>query len=114
MSKARKFRYADFAAQVNGVAKGESAVIDLVDKGISQTIGAGIGIYEDCSNEWTVTYDELLFVLEGHFRLVVGDERLDCEPGDVLWIPNGTTVKYEADGHAVCFYAVYPVDWANQ
>jgi len=114
MSKARKFRYADYAAQVNGVAKGDCLFIPVVDEGISKTMGAGIDIFEEgCSYEWTVIYDELMFVLEGNFRLVVGDERFECEPGDILWIPNGTPSKYEADGHTVCFYVLYPVDWEN-
>ena len=114
MPKARKFRYADYAAQVNGVAKGDCLFIPVVEEDISKTMGAGIDIFEEgCSYEWTVIYDELMFVLEGNFRLVVGDERFECEPGDILWIPNGTPSKYEADGHTVCFYVLYPVDWEN-
>ena len=49
--------------------------------------------------------DELICVLQGHFRLQVGDERFECEPGDVLWIPNGTALKYESDGRAEVFYS---------
>ena len=73
-------------------------------------MGAGIAVFEDSSVEWTVKYDELICVLRAHFRLVVGDDRFECEPG-VLWIPNGTALKYESDGPAEVFYSLYPVDW---
>ena len=90
---------------------GNAVISRIVGPETSQTMGAGIAIFEDSSIEWTVLYDELICVLKGHFRLQVGDTAHDCEPGDVLWIPNGTPLKYESDGRAEVFYTLYPVDW---
>lgn len=90
---------------------GKAVISRLVGPETSESIGAGIAIFEDSSIEWTVRYDELICVLKGHFRLVVGDTARDCAPGDVLWIPNGTALKYESDGRAEVFYTLYPVDW---
>ena len=35
---------------------------------------------------------------------------LAAGPGDVLWIPENTSLHYEGDG-ATVFYALSPVDW---
>ena len=50
------FRKADqtFTASNGG------AVLGLVNTSFSDNLGAGIGTFEDCANEWTVTYDEVL------------------------------------------------------
>lgn len=85
-----------------------SAVLALVNAGNSATIGAGIGVFEDCAVEWTVTYDEVLFIHEGSFRLRAGDVVYHAGPGDTLWIPAGTALVYEADAPVTFFYAVYP------
>ena len=70
---------------------------------------------ENIAYDWTVTYDEVLYVLEGELRVTVGDEAFDCEPGDFLWLPKGTALNYAADSRAVALFAVAPegaVDWA--
>ncbi|MEX0808402.1 MAG: AraC family ligand binding domain-containing protein [Dongiaceae bacterium] len=85
-----------------------SAVLALVNAGNSPTIGAGIGIFEDCAVEWTVTYDEVLFIHDGNFRLRVGDVVYHAGAGDTLWIPAGTALVYEADARVTFFYAVFP------
>ncbi len=33
--------------------------------------------------------------------------------GDVIWLPEGTPIKYEGD-KAVVFYALDPVDWRRR
>ena len=40
-----------------------------------------------CDIEWTVTYDELLFIHSGHFTLKVGRAAYRRGPGDTLWFP---------------------------
>ena len=75
------------------------------------TMGAGNAVFEDCSIPWKLLYDEVICVLEGHFRLRAGDETYECEPGDVLWIPENTEIAYESDGRSVIFYTLYPENW---
>jgi ethanolamine utilization protein EutQ len=77
------------------------------------TMGAGIAVFEDCSIPWKLLYDEVICVLEGHFHLRVGDEVYECEPGDVLWIPENTEIAYESDGRSVIFYTLYPENWRD-
>ena len=90
---------------------GESgaAVQGLVNTSFSNRLGAGIGVFKECRMEWTVTYDEVLFILEGNFRLKTHDGTFHAGPGDTLWIPKGTWIVYQADAPVTFFYAVAPV-----
>ena len=60
-----------------------------------------------------VLENDRMRVLEGTFRLVVGRETHFCAPGDVVWIPENTPIKYEGD-KAKVFYALYPGDWRQR
>ncbi len=97
-----------------GGPPGNAEIARLIGPETSRTMGAGVACFEDCSIPWTVLYDEVIIVLEGHFRLCSGDERYECEPGDVLWLAENTPVVYEADGKAKVFYALYPADWKKR
>lgn len=104
MADVKLFRQRDQMFEI----KDGAAVLALVNAGNSPAMGAGIGIFEDCRVEWTVTYDEVLFIHAGNFRLRVGDAVYHAGPGDVLWIPANTPLVYEADAPVTFFYAVYP------
>ena len=84
------------------------AVLGLVNTSFSDNLGAGIGTFEDCANDWTVTYDEVLFVIDGVLTIRVGDDAYDVGPGDVIWIPKDTALVYEAGAKTTFFYAVCP------
>ena len=84
------------------------AVLGLVNSSYSQGLGGGIGTFEDVRSEWTVTYDEILFILDGTLTLGVGDEDYVAGPGDTLWIPKDTALVYKADAKVTFFFAVCP------
>jgi ethanolamine utilization protein EutQ len=90
-------------------ASNGAAVQGLVNTSFSTRLGAGIGVFQNCAMEWTVTYDEVLFILEGQFRLKTSEGTFQAGPGDTLWIPEGTQLIYEADEPVTFFYAVAPV-----
>ncbi len=90
-----------------------AAILGLVNTSFSEALGAGIGTFEDCAMEWTVTYDEVLFIMEGTFTLRAGGDAYCAGPGDVLWIPKDTALVYEAGAKATFFYAVCPVEKAH-
>ena len=85
------------------------AVLPVVNRSYSRELGAGIGVFESCSIEWTVSYDEVLFIKDGNFTLRVGDKAYRAGPGDILWIPKDTRLVYEAKERVTFFYAVHPV-----
>jgi ethanolamine utilization protein EutQ len=116
MSKARHFKASEMAFETYGGPPGTATIARLIGPDLSHTIGAGIATFDDCSIEWTVLYDEAIVVLEGTFRLRLGadyNEVIEAKPGDVIWLPENTRLKYEGD-HAKVFYALYPVDWRKR
>ena len=85
-----------------------AAVLGLVNSSFSEGLGGGIGTFEDVNVDWTVTYDEILFIIEGTLTLRVGDDAYVAGPGDTLWIPKDTALVYQADEKVTFFFAVCP------
>lgn len=95
---------AQFVPGPNGIA-----AHGLINAGFSQQMGAGVGVFEKCSVEWTLNYDEVLFIIDGKLRLHVSEKIYEAATGDILWIPSGTAIVYEATARTRFFYAVAPV-----
>ncbi len=95
---------AQFEPGPNGIA-----AHGLINAGFSKRLGAGVGVFEKCSVKWTLDYDEVLFIIDGKLRLHVAGKIYEAGPGDVLWIPSGTAIVYEATAATRFFYAVSPV-----
>ncbi|MGD9744546.1 MAG: hypothetical protein AB7V53_18030 [Dongiaceae bacterium] len=110
MSQVKVFRRNEMKFDPYGGPPGEGQIARLVGPELSTTMGVGIGTFDGCSIEWTVLYDEMIVVLEGKFRLVLKDAVIEATPGDVIWLPENTWLKYEGEKAVVC-YTLYPVDW---
>jgi ethanolamine utilization protein EutQ len=110
MSKAQLIKNSDIVFSHRGGPPGRAEVGRAISTNISSSMGAGFAKFDDCSIEWTVLYDEIVYVISGTFCLVVEGESLIGEAGDVLWIPKGTELKYQGQ-QATVFYAVYPGNW---
>ena len=107
MAKAAMFR--GFGLDLT-VADGSGAnVVALVNAARSERLGGGLGIFENCRIPWTVSYDEILYGLEGTLEIHIGDDVHEMGPGDVMWLPAGTELAYVAAGRARFFFAVAPV-----
>lgn len=106
MSKAMMFRG-------NGldltVAEGKAGnVVATVNCAVSQTLGGGIGVFENCNVPWTVTYDEILYGIEGVLEIHTAEGIHEVGPGDIMWLPAGTELAYVATKPAKFFFAVAP------
>ena len=84
-----------------GGPPGSATIARLVGPDMSRTMGAGIARFDGCSIEWTVLYDEVIVVLDGLFRLRLNDRVIEGKPGDVIWIPENTPLKYEGEKSTV-------------
>lgn len=113
MSAVVHFKKSSRAFQAYGGPSDNASISRLVGPELSKSMGAGIARFDGSSITWTVLYNELIVTLEGTFRLRVGDAVYECEPGDVLWIPENTALRYEGNG-ATVFYALSPVDWKQR
>ncbi len=114
MSEVRHFKRSEMQLQVSRVGTQQTAIARLVNSGLSSSLGAGLERLEKTRLEWTVTYDEVLFIHQGRLTVHSGGRRYDCVAGDIVWLPNGTTLIYDAEEPCEYFYALYPVDWAKQ
>lgn len=113
MSGAKFFRHADLSFVAAKTPSGDTRIARVINADISHSLGAGLEILENVSIRWTVTYDEVLFIHEGRLTIETGGERFDCRPGDIVWLPESTTLAYDATGgRCAYFYALHPVDWA--
>jgi ethanolamine utilization protein EutQ len=107
------FTRAELPFTTTSLPEGRTTIARVINAGNSQHLGAGLEILERISLRWTVTYDEVLFIHEGHLTVRTGGETFHCSPGDIVWLPSGTTLEYDASaGRCAYFYALYPVDWA--
>jgi ethanolamine utilization protein EutQ len=113
MAGVKHFKRSEMKFDVYGGPPGKATIARLVGPDLSKTMGAGIAQFDGCSIEWTVLYDEMIVVLEGTFRLRVGKDSYEATPGDVIWIPENTPLRYEGDKATVC-YTLFPVDWRQR
>lgn len=112
MSAPKVFRRSEMNLIPAVTPSGTTSIARVIDSSLSSTIGGGIEYLEDVTIDWTVTYDEILFILEGNLTVAFDDASHSCQAGDIVWLPAGTHLRYIAKGRAAYFYALYPVDWA--
>ena len=108
--KAKRIKAEQLAFAHRGGPPGHAEVARAVGGDLSRTMAAGVARFDDCSVAWTVLYDEVVYVIDGVFRLAMPDGVIEGHAGDVIWIPEGTELRYEGQNAAI-FYAVYPGNW---
>ena len=74
---------------------------------------AGFMSYDHSQMPWKLTYDEVDYVVEGVFTLVVGNKTYTCQAGDVMYIPKNTSVVFGSPKQTKVFYVTYPANWAD-
>ena len=87
---------------------------DLFTLEESPRLGAGIMEMTDSTFHWTLNYDEMDYVVEGRLDVLVGGDKISAGPGEVIYIPKGSSIQFSVTGHARFLYFVYPADWQNQ
>ena len=74
----------------------------------------GLNFLNKVSVPWDLTCDEIIYCMEGTFRLTCDGQSYICNPGDVLYVPKDNHIAYECDEKCVIFYAAYPHDWKQK
>ena len=54
------------------------------------------------------------YVVSGRLDVLIGGEKISAGPGEVLYIPKGSAIRFSVTGHARFLYFVYPADWQSQ
>lgn len=60
---------------------------------------------------WTLSYDEIDVVLEGELVITRGREVVRGGPGDVIFIPKGSSSTFGTPRHTRFVYVAFPADW---
>ncbi|MGW6460317.1 hypothetical protein ACWF94_31085 [Streptomyces sp. NPDC055078] len=60
---------------------------------------------------WTLTYDEVFYVLAGELTITGPRTQVRLGPGEIGLIETGTTVTYRGTAGTEAFYSVTPRDW---
>ena len=109
----RKFvRYLGKDGQNN--PNGDAWIARLVGADLSDTMGAGVVVYEKVTVDWNLAFDEVITLIEGKLRIYSGGSTFDLVPGDMAWFPARTPLTYEVSDRAVVSYAVYPMPQQQQ
>jgi ethanolamine utilization protein EutQ len=74
-------------------------------------MGAGYMSLDKGEMEWTLTYDEIDIVLEGELVITRGAEQVRGKPGDVIYIPRGSSITFGTPNWTRFVYVVFPVNW---
>ena len=76
-------------------------------------LGCGLMVMERTTFPWTLTYDEMDYVIEGRLDILVDGQTVSAGPGEVLYIPKDTSIQFSVRDKARFLYFLYPANWQN-
>jgi ethanolamine utilization protein EutQ (cupin superfamily) len=76
-------------------------------------LGGGYMRFSDDAEfpDWTLKYDEVLFVQSGELELVSQGSSVKARPGQAILIAKGAKVTYRGKAGTVGFFVLWPFDW---
>jgi ethanolamine utilization protein EutQ len=86
-------------------------VADVVAAADGSPMGAGFMSWKNCFFPWTLTYDEVDYVIEGELHIRCGGETVVGKAGDVIFIPRNTAIEFGTPGEVRFLYVAYPANW---
>jgi len=64
--------------------------------------------------DWTLKYDEVLFVQTGELAIVTDGATITAGAGQAILIPKGARVTYRGRAGTVGFFVLWPFDWDSK
>src|SRR5436190_21473717 len=61
--------------------------------------------------DWTLKYDEVLFVNSGELEVLSNSSGVQARAGEAVLMPNGRKVTNRGRAGAVGFFVLWPFDW---
>ncbi|MGO3732670.1 MAG: ethanolamine utilization protein EutQ [Vagococcus sp.] len=87
---------------------------DLVTLDESPRLGCGLMVMKDTTFDWTLEYDEVDYIIDGELSVIIDGRTISAGPGEILFIPKSSSIKFSVTGDARFVYVTYPADWASQ
>lgn len=86
---------------------------DLFDLQESPHLGCGLMEMDHTIFDWTLNYDEIDYVVEGTLTIWKNGKKVTAKAGEIILIPRGSSIQFQAEEYARFLYVTYPADWAN-
>jgi ethanolamine utilization protein EutQ len=87
---------------------------DVVTSADGSSMAAGYMMLEKGEFPWTLTYDEVDIVLEGELVITRGSISAHGRPGDVIFIPKGSSITFGTPNRVRFIYVAFPANWNEQ
>ncbi|MHA7860868.1 cupin domain-containing protein [Tessaracoccus sp. Y36] len=84
---------------------------DVVTVDDGAPMAAGYLTLTKGSFPWTLTYDEIQIVLEGELHLGGDGGGQIGRPGDILYVPKGSSITFGTPSWAKFIYVTFPANW---
>ena len=86
---------------------------DATTLGEAPRMGAGVMELDHGELEWTLTYDEYDYVIEGTLQLEIDGRTVEGRAGDILYIPRNSHIRFKTPDFTRYAYFVYPANWSE-
>lgn len=87
----------------------------ITHAGTTQLGGGYMKFTEDAEfADWTLKYDEVLFVQTGELEIESEGKSVKAKAGEAILIPDGARVTYRGRAGTVGFFVLWPFDWDKQ
>lgn len=97
-----------------GVATDVVYTKDLFTLEESPRLGCGVMEMKETTFDWTLNYDEIDYVIEGHLDIIIDGRKISADAGELILIPKGSKIQFSVPDYARFIYVTYPADWASQ
>jgi len=77
----------------------------------SGRLGCGVMEMEESAFDWTLRYDEIDYIIDGTLEIIIDDNKVTGNRGDVILIPKDSKITFSAPNFARFIYVVYPANW---
>lgn len=85
---------------------------DVITHEHGAPMAAGFMSLHKGSFPWTLDYDEIEYVIEGELHITTAQGLTVGRPGDVIYVPKGTSITFGTPSWAKFLYVTYPAQWA--
>ncbi|MFT6859527.1 MAG: ethanolamine utilization protein EutQ [Thalassolituus oleivorans] len=97
----------------DGAPDQQIGLTDVIGSGDKSPIAAGFMQWEKSSFPWTLNYDEIEVILEGELHITCGGKTSIGKPGDVMFVPKGSSIEFGTPTKVRFVYITYPANWAD-
>lgn len=80
----------------------------------SKRLGCGIMEMTETTFDWTLSYDEISYVIEGELHININGKKVIVKQGELVHIPKDSTIQFCVPNYAKFMYTTYPADWADK